>query len=102
LRKPDPAELAKRNALLAELDFEIERMRARTEEHCDFTQRHTFLAQVRDALRDKARLLILIVRAYHYRRLPAVNARVKPFLEALFDVSNDFIRDVENRLRAAK
>src|ERR1041384_1653423 len=66
LREPDPAELAKWNALLAELDFEVERVRTRTKEHGDFTQRHSLIAQVRDALRDKARLLVLVVRAHHY------------------------------------
>src|ERR1051325_9501782 len=77
-------------------------MRARTEEHGDFTQRHAFFAQVGDALRDKAGLFVLVVRAHYDGRLPAVDARVKTLLEALLDVGNDRVRDVENRLRAAK
>src|SRR5215217_9397070 len=72
LRKADPTKLAKRNAMLAELDFEIKRMRAGTEEYGDFTQRHAFFAQIHDALRDKSRLFVLIVRAHDHRRLSTV------------------------------
>ena len=59
-RKPDPAKLAKRNALPAQLDFQIKRMRTRTKQHCDFAERHTFFTQIRDPLRHKPRLFVLI------------------------------------------
>src|SRR3982751_5614837 len=94
LRKPDPAKLAKRNAVLAKFNLQIERVRAGTKEHGDFTQRHACFAQVRYALSDKPRLLILIARTHHDGRLSTVDARVKPLLIALFYVGNDGVRDV--------
>src|SRR6185503_11325407 len=69
LRKPDPAKLAKRNTNTPELDFQIKRMRTRSKQHRDVTQRHAFFTQLSNALGDKARLFVLITRAHDDRRL---------------------------------
>ncbi len=102
LRKPDPAKLTKRNARPPELDLQIKRMRTRSKQHCNVTERHALVTQVSNALRDKTRLFVLITRAYNDRRLAAIDTRVKPLLVALFHVADDGVGDVEYRLCAAE
>src|SRR4029079_2391344 len=97
LRKPDPAKLAKRNTDTAELDFQIKRMRTRSKQHSDVTQRHAFFMQLSNALRDMARLFCVITRAHDTRRLTTMDTRVKPFFITLFHIADDRIGDVENR-----
>src|SRR5687768_5161120 len=88
--------------MLAELDLEIERMRARTKQDGDLAQRNTLIAQLRNPLRDEPRLLVFVAGADDYRRLSTLDPRVKPLLKALFNVGDDRVGDVEYRLSAAK
>src|SRR5882762_2691252 len=84
--KLDPSKFAKRNAVLAQFYFQVERMRAGTEQHGDFADRHALLAQLFNAFRDETRLLVFVARADHDRYLTAFYAREQAFFVALLNV----------------
>ncbi len=100
--EPDATELAKRNSVLAQFDFEIERMRARTKQHGDFAQRHTLLAQFSDALRDKLRLFVFVMGTDDHGRFTVIKAREEPLLVAFLHLGHERIGDIQNGLRAAE
>ena len=57
----ETAALDERNVVARQLDFQIEGMKARAEQHRDVPQRHAFFAQLQNLLADKLRLHLLAV-----------------------------------------
>ena len=63
----EAAALDERNVAALQFEFEVEGVKARAEQHRDFAQLDAFLAQLEDALGDKARLHVLVLRAHQQR-----------------------------------
>src|SRR5690348_16844317 len=97
----EAAALDKRDVAALELEFEIERMKAGTEEHCDLAQLDTLLAQFQDALGYETRLHMLVLRANQQRTELAAALGGKNLGVFVRGARYDFIGDVEDALQRA-
>src|SRR5260370_38377865 len=99
--KLEPAALDERYVAALQLEFEIERVKARTEQHRYFGQLDPFFAQFQDALGDEARLHVFVLRAHQHWPKAAL-ALGEQRLGVLFaSARNQIVGAVENALQRA-
>src|SRR4030095_14719145 len=100
--EPDPAELAKGNPVLSQLDLEIKRVRAGTKQHGNLAQRFACVEQLLDSLRNEARLCVLVAGADDYGQFSAFNVRKQSLRIAFLNIGDQCVGDIKDRLRAAE
>src|SRR5258707_3519037 len=101
LDKFETAALDERNVAALELEFEIERMKARTKQHRDFRELDAFLAKFQDALRDEARLHVLVLGADQHGSKSALALGEQSLGVFLAGARNQIVGDVEDALQRA-
>src|ERR1700731_957536 len=70
--KLEAAALDERDIAALQLQFEIERVKARSKQHRDLIEIDALLAQLEDSLRDESRLHVLVLRAHQERSKAAL------------------------------
>src|SRR5579872_4223437 len=101
LDKLEASALDERNVAPLQLQFEIEGVKARAEQHRDFRKLDAFLAKLEAALRDEARLHVLIGGAHQHRAEFALTFGEQHLGIALGGARNQFVGDIEDALNRA-
>ena len=89
------------NVVARQLDFQVEGVKARTEQHGDVPQRHALLAQFQNFLADELRLHLLAVGLDQLGPGADAFAREQALLVAFLGSADDLVGDVQDRLGAA-
>src|SRR5260370_36532691 len=101
LDKLETAELDEWNIAALKLEFEIEGVKARTEQHCDFGEFDALFAKFQDALRDEARLHVLVLGADQHRAKAALALGEQGLGVLLAGARKQIVGDVEDSLKRA-
>jgi len=101
LDKLEAAALDERNVAALELEFKIERVKARTEQHRDLGELDALLAKFQDALRDEARLHVLVLGADQHWAKAAFALGEQRLGVFLAGARNQIVGDVEDALQRA-
>ena len=97
----EAAALDERDIVPGQLDFQVERVKARAEQDSDIVERYALLAQLEDALADEARLILLVFGRNQYRVDVADLAGEQVLGMALAGAGDDGVCEIQDRLRAA-
>ena len=84
-----------------QLEFEIERVKARSEQHRDFGELDALLAQLQDALRDESRLHVLVLRAHQHGPKPALALGEQRLGVFFAGARNHIVRYIQDALHRA-
>ena len=101
LEELQPTPLLERDLPVGQLDLEVGRHVARTEEHCHLAQRHPTLVELQHAVDDEARLLGLVLRGDEPGFLTAVARRPEILREPLLGARDQRVGEREDRCRGA-
>src|SRR5258708_15180650 len=101
LDKLESAALDKWYVAALQLEFEIERVKARAEQHRYFGELDAFFAQLQDALGDEARLHVLVLRAHQHWPKAALALGEQRLGVLLAGARNQIVGDVEDALQRA-
>src|ERR1700676_2076960 len=101
LDKLESATLDEWNVAALELEFEIERVKARTKQHRDFRELDALLAKLQNSLRDEARLHVLVLGADQHWPKTAFALGEQGLGVLLAGPRNQIVGDVEDALQRA-